>query len=257
LIIGILGCLYFFVFYDFYNITNIEISGNLIVSTDDILDITSNYLAKNKLLIFRNRNIFIFNRNDLKKKIGEVVLLDNIKIEKILPNTVRITLKEKNTAIKWLCNDQEFLVDNQGIIIKKFYKISTPKIFQLAETKTEEVNPTEQSLLIVKNLTQEDMSLGLQVLNPANIEFITNLPNKLSTQDYLKIKNILTPNKLPQYIIVELENGVKIQFNLADELDNQINRLKLLVEQKIKKGNLPNVEYIDLRLGESIYYKMK
>ncbi len=114
LLIGILSCLYFFIFSNFYNISNIEIYGNQIISTDDLLDITNNYLNKNSLFILKNRNIFVFSKNRLIKKINEVILLNDIKIEKILPNTIRITINEKNAAIKWKSGDQEFLADQNG-----------------------------------------------------------------------------------------------------------------------------------------------
>jgi hypothetical protein len=45
--------------------------------------------------------------------------------------------------------------------------------------------------------------------------------------------------------------------NLQDSLASQLNRLILLIDQKIKKENLNKLEYIDLRLGESIYYLFK
>jgi len=256
LLIGILGCLYFFIFSDFYNITNIEINGNQIISSDDVLDITNNFLTKNNFLILKNKNIFLFNRNSLKKKIGEVVLLDNIKIEKILPNTIRITIKEKSVALKFVSNSQEYLVDNQGVVIKIFYKIITPKIFQLTEPIAIEAN-NDQNLLKINNLAAEDANLGDKILNTDNITFITNLTAQLKEKDYLTPKDVLIPNKLPQYLVISLNSGAQIYFNFSDSIENQLSRLNLIIDQKIKKNNLNGVEYIDLRLGESVYYKMK
>ena len=257
LILGILSCLYFFIFSDFYNITNIEISGNQIISTDDILDIANNYLAKNILLVLKNKNIFLFNRNAFKKKLVEYVLLDNIKIEKILPNTIRLSIKEKDAALKWLANDQEYLVDKQGLIIKRFYKLTTPKIFQIIPTPENNNSTQEDNFIKIKNLANNPVNLGDKVLNPENTDFILNLQAKLGEKDYLKLKSYAVPNNFPQFLIIELENGALIYFNLADTIENQINRLDLLINQKINKNNLAKVEYIDLRLGESVYYKMK
>jgi len=259
LFLAIFGCLYFFIFSNFYNITNIEVAGNQIISTDDVLDITNNYLNKNTLLIFKNRNIFLFNRNSLKNKISQIVILDNLKIEKILPNTIRLTLKEKNAALKWINNDEEYLVDPQGMIIKRFYKLEMPAIFNLAnptESTSAETTQTNDNLIKITNKSTQAINLGDKVLNPTDVAFIQQLVEKSQLIDYLKITGISVPNTFPQFILVQLDKG-QVYFNLADSLDNQLNRLDLLVNQKIKKQNLGRIDYIDLRLGESIYYKFK
>lgn len=257
LIIGILGCLYFFIFSNFYNITNIEISGNQIISTDDMLDLTGSYLSVNKLFIFKNRNIFLFNKNEFKNKVEEVILLSDLKIEKVLPNTIRLTLKEKNAAIKWITNNQEYLADNNGQIIKRYYKLTMPKIFSIIEQAPIESQATNDNFIKVTNSANDEVNLGDKVLRPEDVLFILDLQKALSAKDYLQPQSLTVPNNWPKYISVGLNNGTKIYFNLTDSLETQINRLNLIIDQKIKKSNLSGVDYIDLRLGESVYYKMK
>ncbi|MBD3359903.1 MAG: FtsQ-type POTRA domain-containing protein [Candidatus Buchananbacteria bacterium] len=257
LILGILGCLYFFIFSNFYNITNVEVTGNEIISTEDVLDITNNYLAKNKLLFFKNNNIFLFSKSALASNINKVVILDNIVIEKILPNTIRINIQEKDVAFKWLTNQQTYLVDQQGIIIKRYYKLVTPKIFQLTQIDPENDNKQNDNLLIIKNLANQDINLGDKIINPQDINFIFNLLTKLEESDSFVIKELSVPNNFPEYITITTLNNWQIHFNLADSVDSQINRLNVLIRDKIKKENLSALDYIDLRLGESIYYKFK
>jgi cell division septal protein FtsQ len=256
LLVGVIFGIYFFLFSNFYNITNIEILGNQIISTDDILDIANNYLTKKTFLIFSNKNIFIFSKKEFKKRMGEYVLLDELKIEKILPNTIRINLKEREAALKWISNDQEYLVDKKGIIIKKFYKLSVPKIYQL-DNSQQRVETEKDNFLQVIDLANEDVNLGDNVLKCEDINFISQLQQKFSRSDYAKLKNITVPNKLPKYIIVNTEAGWLIYFNLSETIESQINRLDLLVREKIKKENVNRLDYIDLRLGESVYYKFK
>jgi cell division septal protein FtsQ len=257
LIIGILGCLYFFIFSDFYNITNIEVTGNQIISTDDVLDITNNYLAENKFFIFKNKNIFLFDKKDLKSEINKVVILNNIVIEKILPNTIRINIQEKDVAFKWLTNQQTYLIDQQGIVIKRYYKLITPKIFQLTEINSQEKNQKKDDLLLIKNLANQEINLGDQVINSQDIEFTFQLLERLQDFDYFKIKDVSVSNNFPGYLIITMNTDWDIYFNFADSIDSQINRLNILIKDKIKKENLSALDYIDLRLGESIYYKFK
>jgi cell division septal protein FtsQ len=256
LLLGVIFGIYFFLFSDFYNITNIEVTGNQIISTDDILDITNNYLAGKSFWLLKNKNSFIFNKNEIKRRINEYVLLDELKIDKILPNTIRITLKEKDAALKWISADQEYLVDKKGIIIKRFYKLTIPKIYQLEEpqVKTEQTN---DSFLKIINTANEDVNLGQKVFRPEDVDFIFNLQEQVKQLDYLKLKNISVPNNLPKFITVNTESGWLLYLNLSETVESQLARLDLLVKEKIKKENVNRLDYIDLRLGESVYYKFK
>ncbi|MDD5341491.1 MAG: FtsQ-type POTRA domain-containing protein [Patescibacteria group bacterium] len=259
LLLVIIFGVYFFLFSGFYKISNIEIQGNQIISTDDILDITNNYLSGRTLLIFSNKNIFIFSKNELKRRIGEYVLLNDLKIDRVLPNTIKIELQEKEAAIKWITNDQEYLVDKNGIVIKKFYKLVMPKIFQLnTNSQPDETKETiPDSFLKVLNTSNQNINLGDKVLLPENVDFIFQLQEKFSQKDYLKIKNITVPNNMPKFITANLDSGWYIMLNLSDTADNQYNRLELLIDEKIKRSNLNRLDYVDLRLGESVYYKFK
>jgi cell division septal protein FtsQ len=261
LLMGIGGFIYFFIFSNFYNVTDIQVSGNVVISTDDVLDITGQYLNKNQLFIFKNRNIFLFSKNAIKKRLNEVIILEDLKVDKILPNTIKLTLVEKNSAIKWISNDNEYLLDNQGQIIKKYYVSATPQIFVVqSENNAPKITPetgNDAKFIKIRNLANQQVNLGDFVMKAENASFILELADKIKDMEYLKYTEIDVPNAYPQYLSVIMAGDWQIQFNLLDSVSLQLNRLNLLIDQKIKKENLNRLEYIDLRLGESIYYKFK
>jgi cell division septal protein FtsQ len=261
LLMGIGGFIYFFIFSNFYNVTDIQVSGNEVIATDDVLDITGQYLSQNQLFIMKNRNIFLFSKNAIKKRLNEVIILEDLKVDKILPNTIKLTLVEKNSAIKWLSNDNEYLLDNQGQIIKRYYVSATPQIFVVQPgnnvSNTTPVASNESKFIKLRNLANQPVNLGDYVIKAENAGFILELANKIKDVEYLKFTEIDLPNAYPQYLSVIMAGDWQIQFNLLDSVSVQLNRLNLLIDQKIKKENLNRLEYIDLRLGESIYYKFK
>ncbi len=257
LLLGILGCFYFFIFSPFYDISEIIVSGNKIASTEDILEVATNYLAQNRAVILKNRNIFLLNEKQLTQKINELILLDNLEINKRLPNTIRLTLTEKDAAVKWLTNNESYLIDSNGQIIKKYYKIVTPDIFSLSTDPDRQIPPLDDDILVsMLNLANQPVNLGDKVLNPQNMTFIKDLLNNMAVNGY-KINKIEVPNNFPQYLSLNINEGWLIHFSLNDTLAAQLARLNLLIDKKINKSNLIRLEYIDLRLGESIYYKFK
>ncbi|MCX6740261.1 MAG: FtsQ-type POTRA domain-containing protein [Candidatus Parcubacteria bacterium] len=252
------GLIYFFLFSNFYKITDIQVSGNYIISTEDILEIINDYSEQKSLGIFKHSNILIFNKNAIKKRINEVVILEDIKVDKMYPNIIKISVKEKDLAFGWATNNQEYLVDKQGQIIKSNYSVAIPGIFLLSnDIKGSQIGPNNDNLLIIRDLSNTGINLGSQVLTTENVTFILDLQAKIKDKDYLKYREIQVPNEFPQYLTLVMVDNWTILFNLKDDLNNQLNRLNLLIEQKIKKENLNRIDYIDLRLGESIYYQNK
>lgn len=257
LFIGIITCLYFFIFSDFYHITNVEVSGNQIVATDDLLEIVNQYLQGKSFFILKNKNVFIFNKKDLSNLISQTVILDDINIEKILPNTIRLNLQERDAALKWVSQDQEYLVDQQGVVIKKFYKLQTAKIFKLADNQSLVSQPINDEMIIVKNLEDTGVNLNDRVLRPEDVDFILKTIEELAKLDYVKIEQISVPSIWPAFLQVKTASSWQIFFNFADSREAQLDRLRVLVDDEIKKENLSRLDYIDLRLGESVYYKFK
>lgn len=262
LLLGLFLGGYFFIFSSFYNITNIEVQGNKIISTDDVLDIVHEQLGSHRLLVFNSRNIFVFDKQKLKKKISAKVVTDSLRIDKILPNTLKISITEKLAVLKWVANDEEYLTDSNGIVIKKFYKKTLPKLFQLdinpnLNTASQEIPAESGSFIKVSNQANQNVNLNDKVLSPEDVQFVLNLWEEFNNFDYLRIISLSVPSSLPPYLEVKLESGCKIYFNLVDSLEKQISRLHLLIDKDIKKENLYTIDYIDLRLGQKTYILRK
>ena len=52
----------------------------------------------------------------------------------------------------------------------------------------------------------------------------------------------------------ECQNGPMIYFNLQEDIEKQVTKLLVLMNEKLK-NNLGEKEYIDLRYGDKVYYK--
>ena len=59
---------------------------------------------------------------------------------------------------------------------------------------------------------------------------------------------------LAKKIIVNTKNGFKVFFNEEKDFLEQVDNLTLILNREIKL-NINNIEYIDLRFGNKIYYK--
>lgn len=261
LVVGLFLCVYFFLLSDFFKITNIEISGNQVIASQDMLEVVEQYMDTTKLYIFSTHNIFIFNKRELLEKIQQRFIVDDITIVKVLPNSVKLEVKEKIATMYWHSGDKKYIIDTEGTIIKELYNKQTRfKILQLSEPEEEEnkkIPIIDNGYLNIQNQANDNISVGTTVITGSNIQFIQNLYNKIANKTYTDITAIFIPHNYPQSVIFQNAGEWDMFFNLNDDLDKQILRLETLINDKIGIDNINRLDYIDLKLGESVYYKFK
>jgi cell division septal protein FtsQ len=224
----------------------------------------SGFFAIKKIIVLNNKNIsqkqveevigpirfspMVFN-NTLFFKSGEaqVQLLDKFKtlrgvqISKKLPSTLRISLEERSPSLIWQVNDKKYLVDDQGIIFTEF-------------------RPDMQigsNLPTVTDLTKQETGIDKKVASLSFISFIQQLfnqtPQKVGTE--IDAINII---ETPFEVEVRIKEGYRVFFDTNGDVDLQISNLVRVLEDSKQKGISPeNVDYIDLRLKDKIFYKYK
>ena len=95
---------------DFYEIKNIDISG---------LNKTETIKIYNDLTVFKKDNIFLFDRENISKKIYSNQFVENFKIFKIYPSTLNIEIKKTEFLAITKKNNNDYLIGNNGNLIEK------------------------------------------------------------------------------------------------------------------------------------------
>ena len=95
--------------YDFYRIKELNINGLNSLETNKIY---------NDLKIFKNMNIFSFDKQNISKKIYSNKIVEKIKIFKIYPSTLNIEIKKTKFLAITKKNNNNFLVGANGNLIK-------------------------------------------------------------------------------------------------------------------------------------------
>ena len=115
-----------------FNIKEIKVENNNILSTEKIVSVSGLKL---------DDNIFRFLKSDIEKYIKEEPYIEDVKISRELPDTVKIDVKEKQRDfyIKFL-NGYAY-INNQGYILEIADKTINIPVIQGLETPEEEIAP--------------------------------------------------------------------------------------------------------------------
>jgi len=220
---------YFFLFFDFFWVENIEISGNQEIEGRELEDL----IKKNTLKSFfflSTKSIFLFNSNTVEEKIiTEFPAILNLEIKKDYPNKIILKIRERE-PIGSLCSTECFLIDSRGIILREA-KEKQPPIIIIRENK---------------------YSVGAKVIGENEVHLILEIWDNLA--DRIGISEFqVEENKLN----VLTKEGWTCLFNLEEDLYLQMAKLLAVLEEKISPERRKDLDYIDLRFERRAYFKYR
>ncbi len=193
-----------------FNIENIEIEGNSILSNEKIISLSEIHI---------DENIFRINKMLVKEKIKSNAYVESVEISRKLPNTIQIQIKERKVKYMLEYADGYVYVNSQGYMIDiSKDKKEVPIIIGYSTENTD--------IAIGNRLKNEDLK-GIEIANKivevANSNEITSLITKI---DISNSKN---------YTLILETEGKKIYLGDCTDLTTRIARAKAIIEKTAGK----------------------
>lgn len=242
--------IYFLIFSPFFRIKEIEIAGIHQIAKADILDIVQGNIQGKKFWLLPQDNVFLLNTEalsvDLKKnfvEFYEVKMSTRVK-QKLLPTILHIRIFKRQTEAIICLFGVPTLVGDQEIFDNCFYVDQDGIAFKPA--------PQTQGSLILLAGVNYDIWLGAEAVKPHLLEAMTQIKKDLAEKipdfsfDYFIIIS-------SQELHLKTKQGWQIYFDAMGNIERQTEILKELLKKEIDKPE--NLEYIDLRIEERVYYK--
>lgn len=238
--IFIILLIYFLFYFNYFQIRKIIIVNSKNISDAEIENEAKSLISHQRFYIFSGQNIFLVNKSylkySLKQKFSQI---DRLEISRIFPDVLKIKLYEKEPRTIWQSKDKYYFIDAGGV----------------AFTETTLSSLEENPLPKIQDFSGKDVQIFENVLFAKHINFIQRLNERLP-QEGIKIVNFALPAKLADEIHVQTDVGWKIYFNVEKDVEAQISNLKLVLSDEIKERR-PSLEYVDLRVENWVYYKMR
>ncbi|XOU94897.1 MAG: cell division protein FtsQ/DivIB [Candidatus Kerfeldbacteria bacterium] len=235
LIISII--IYLILYSSIFKINKVELIGFDKISAKTISkEYIGTQLNNYRLLLFRQDNILLFNKEDFVRNINNNYSLESINIDKKFPHTLIITIQEKSPFLIYSTNNSKFYLDENGIISSKI---------------TDDTD--NDKITIITNDANEEASANETIFSNDKIVFILNVVEKLPKIDSINVTSYSIPNKISYQLNVNVEQGYSIYFDMNKDINEQTNKLRRILDES-ESGDAPT-EYIDLRIGERVYIK--
>ena len=225
-------------------------------------------------------NIILFNSTEFKNEINKYFLFEAITVQKKLWHTVVVTAQERPLIATFAGPAGFFAVDSNGLVFR-----------QLRDEETRSLTDLPSEL----NLVQSQSLNGAMAIDSGTVGVKTTVPllvrgssifteaSESSNPNSMVLGSLVLPQTALNLILeadtalpkitnsrvlrygvrstsetveVFLAAGYKLYLTAATALDIQSKRLDMILKQKLN-NKVNQLEYIDLRYDERIFYKLK
>jgi cell division septal protein FtsQ len=241
-----LGTIIYILFFSFYlSITSIEVVGTKKVDPEKIkVAIEEKISGKFLGIIPKNNLLFVYENNVKKYLLNKFKRIEDIKVKKIFPEKIIISVKEKQFQLIFSTGEQKYLIDENGSAWPR-------DDFELDDAEKE-------SLITLMDESAKPIADAKMALSGDFIKYIMDVRDGIKNDAGIEIsRNFYSPRLISGDLTVETKDGWKIYFNREIDLSKSIGILKSILGENIKKEYIPNLEYIDLRINNKVYYKFK
>lgn len=243
-VLVVLGVIFYLVvFASFFQIKEIQITGNQKIPAEEIKAVIAGQIS-HRLVFFNSKSIFLLKPEEIRQKIlGNFSQIAETNIKRRLPDIFKIEIKEKIPVASWYQsslaerqNEDCFYIDKEGVIFER--------------------NPEKLQPIIRPESPILDLVLGKPVIERKYLEAILEIDGQLKKNLGIDVKEfIFSANE--EKLTVETSQGWKIIFNLEKGVTSQIFNLEVVLKEKIPLETRGNLEYIDLRFGNRVYFKYR
>ncbi len=242
--IGTVG--YIFLCSDLLVVHKFDIRGVNRVNKDQIIDIIKYDINGKIISCIKKNNYFIIDKNKISKDILKNDRLKKVNIIKRFPDKIIVEIQEYDNLVIW-CKSSAmeacFLVD--GEIVKK----------QVSMDNSVVVN--NRHFVIVDD-THQDISIGDHVMSEEFLKKIEILGRELVYMLDVKIEQPFKVTSRGSYEVRFMtDEGWYIIIDLSQETKEILDIAKLFATKVDLPSRRSDLEYVDMRFPEKIFYKMK
>jgi cell division septal protein FtsQ len=219
-------------------IRNLEVSQGSFISSDAIKQTVNDYLSEKSFFVPRSHSIFLIDSQKIRTLLVErFPVLKNITVKKKYLHGLIIRADYREAIGIWCFKKQDscFYFDHEGVAFD---------------------NATESSgtlFLMVKDYTGFLEALGRPVASPERLAWIRELQKEM-TKTKVGLASAIIPEELFR-VNVKTTEGWEIYLSTNELLSPQIKALTIFLANKISLEQRSQLQYIDVRIPQRIYYK--
>ena len=243
-----------------FNVSSISVSGAEDIKEEVIKRSLETVLDDGSYHILSRRNIFLYPRADLEKAIStSFPPVKSVRITRpsVFATNIVVTIEEREPFARWCPprlagssgeagrddDTQCYFMDDSGFIYAP--------VGASTGTSTPQANPSERYIF------RGDIAPTTEPIGQWFVQ--AHLPGLLSLLKFLGQASFtpLGAEVIGQDILIQLQEGFLVKASFGADAGTLVKNLELVLSSDVLKGKTEALEYVDLRFGNRVYYKLK
>jgi len=240
------GIVYFLFFSEWLQIGKILVEGNKTIDRRLVLDVVEPYLHKKIFYIFPSNNFFFIPTSRIENEIlADFKRVGSVKAERGFPNSLAIRVEEKKAVLLFCGNGGCVWVDEEGVAYNK--------------SSYAEALADSGEVVIVQDNSNSSLEVGRAVTTAAYVDYANRLWHLFPDKIGKELTCLSTPLSSAQEIRANTREGFLVYFDTNADLDHSLALLRKVIDEEIagKGGQTACLDYIDLRVTDRVFYKVK
>ncbi|MBI5913507.1 hypothetical protein HY839_03675 [Candidatus Azambacteria bacterium] len=239
----LIGIFYFLFFSGYCDIRGITVSGAETIRADDVSAVVAGVFNERSLFLFSNKNFLVFPAHEAARAVKEKFpAIDSIDVSrKIWGANVAVAIAERE-PVGIVCGKMEqdacMYLDKGGVVFAVAPRIVGASVLRIEEGSLGEIT-----------------GFPAQKYAGDAINFIMLTKRHVREKAGITIKTFAFLNEYGD-VEARTQEGFTIWFSMNQDAEYQAQVLKNLLAAEIK-DQAPDLEYIDLRVENRAYYKLK
>jgi hypothetical protein len=251
------GCISLF-YMPKFKITGITIEGALVLDKEQVREEITNILKEKFFGIIPYDNIFIFPKKEIiSDLLRNLPIIKNVSINRNFPNNISLLIDEREPEAIWCLNQNPpSATSTQAAISDNFsLNMTVSCAFIDGGGFVFGIAPFFSGSIFLKFFDErkEPAGIGKNILSADEFRKLLLFGNLL-LQNNIEVLKITV--KDDGFYEINTGEGWKILMNDKTDANSAFSNLKLVLDSNIKEKR-PQLDYLDLRFGNKVYFKYK
>ncbi len=222
----------------FLQVETVNVKGTETVSPEELQELTTEQLGGAYGWLFSRGNIFIYPKQEIMAAVYESdPVIKNVEVEAENFSTINVHVVERKPKALW-CSGTCYFMDEDGVVYEQAPEFSAP-VYVKYEGRASGENLPKQFLSGEKFLA---LSALVDALGQTRAE--------------VRIERVIVDQNADAH--VRFADGFELKFATGDDGGDVYERFTLALESEpFKNHALSQFEYLDLRFGDKLYYKLR
>jgi hypothetical protein len=247
--VAIIGWVYVLFGSEIFRVKTIDVGTLIDLNRGEVTRAAFNAIDAQTYWPLPNRNLFLVNKKQLAQTLKQELFVDSVTVDKVYPNVLRLKMKERQSSIILIANNQFYLLDHNGVGTRVISGDDEAEILKRLD-KPSPTSKTDTPILSIHGIPE--FVLGEQFVTKETAQEWLKAFQDLSQADF-GYRNAIVDYATSTKLVLNMFEPYDVYFDLLTPLQPQLQSFYAFMRAKAPGTVIQ--EYVDARIPGRVYYK--